>query len=636
MGRTKLLLLALILCTFVGVTAWSTWHYEKAYNLATRHTHLSAWALAQLELELHEFEGNLDYFISGRIDQDKLNESYDLVWNRLDVFLTGEETHTIRQRFGAEPLLRTFFSRLQQVEPIITAPDLTPGQLAPIHQLLHDYLPRIRDLMVMNFTGADAIRENAELERSKSQNFLILGCLLLLGLLMIVLLFIEARRQHFLIWHDPLTRLPNRTAFIQQLQHHCRKEKGAILCLMDLNRFKEVNDSLGHEMGDKLLLMVAEQLRQRHCDGVFMARVGSDEFALLLQGHKGDAGWIAYSKRIRLVLERLLFLADPAHRVSVSMGISQFPQHAHNPEELLLFADLALLHARSDGARHYQIFNRTMLNHYQRKRRLATELRQQLALQEQSQLSLCYQPQIRRIPDQRLGAEVLIRWKHPELGYIPPAELVEAAEENGLGEELGIWIFNRMNQDLDLFPITLVRQLDISINLTASLFTRRLAEQSLEWLSGGPLLPSQLVYELVETIALDDLGLSQLIFAKLHENGIRIALDDFGTGWSSFAYFKDLHFDKLKIDKSFIQKMDSDPRQVLFVQSITELCQRLGVKVVAEGVETPLELDEVMRLGIDEIQGYHFARPLPPDTFRHFAQEQLRLPPQPEMAKSAG
>ena len=626
MGRAKLLLLAIILCSFVGVTGWIVWHYDRAYTLATRHTQLSAWALAQLELELHEFESSVDYFRAGRIDQAQLNEAYDMAWNRLDVFLTGKEAKAIRQRFGAELLLRDLFQQLQHYEPLVTSAQLEPQDLEPLHQMLEHMLPKVRNLMVLNFTGPQAMSDNAALEHSKTQNFVILGCLLLLGLVMVLLLLLEARRQHFLIWHDALTRLPNRAAFIQRLRQLCVGGQQVVLCLLDLNRFKEVNDSLGHAVGDQLLLAVADKLRQSLPEGVWLARIGSDEFALLMSNQKSEAAWFAYTKRLQTGLERLLYRADPAHRVSVSIGVSQYPQPASNADELLLFADLALLHARQDDIRHFQIFSRPMLNQYQRKRRLATELREQLMGSGPSQLFLCYQPQIPRQPLGRLGAEVLLRWQHPELGFIPPPEIVEAAEENGLGERLGAWIFRTMSQDLARFPLPVVRQLDLAINLSTSLFHRGLPEQTRVWLSDSPLLPEQLVYELTETIALDDLGLSKQVFAELRHNGIRIALDDFGTGWSSFAYLKDLQFDKLKIDKSFIQKMDSDARQALFVQAITELCHRLDICVVAEGVETELELSEVLRLLVDEIQGYYFARPLPADAFCEFAERQLQRP----------
>ena len=181
MGRAKLLLLAAILCSFVGVTGWITWHYDQAYTLATRHTQLSAWALAQLELELHEFESAVDYYRNGRLDQERLNEAYDLAWNRLDVFLTGKEAKAVRQRFGAETLLHELFYQLQQYEPLITSPHLKPQDLEPLHQMLEGMLPKVRNLMVLNFTGPSAMRENAALEQSKAQNFVILGCLLLLG-----------------------------------------------------------------------------------------------------------------------------------------------------------------------------------------------------------------------------------------------------------------------------------------------------------------------------------------------------------------------------------------------------------------------------------------------------------------------
>ncbi len=623
MGRTKLLFLALIMCTFVGVTAWSGLHYERAYDMAVRHTQLSAWSLAQLELELYQFGTAVDDFRDRRIGRQQLNDAYDMVWNRLDVFLSGSETASVRNRFGAKALIQHLFDQLKASEALVTSPTLQPEQVDPLLAILNDNLPKIRDLMVRNFTGPEAMQENAQLAQSKTLNLSILAALLLVGLTMLVLLFIEARRQHFLVWHDVLTRLPNRAAFIRQLQQSCQRSPQVVLCLMELTRFREVNDSLGHAAGDRLLVMVADELRQMIEAEMFIARTGSDGFAVIIQSVKQDANWFAFSKRLRLTLARLLFDADPAHRVGIRMGVSRAPQHARDSEELLLFADLALLQAREDASQPYQLFSHHLLRQYQRHRQLAEELRAQLSLPTANQLFLCYQPQIPLQPSSRLGAEVLIRWKHPELGFVPPNELVEIAEENGLGEVLCAWILRTLQQDLQTFPPGLVTLLDLAVNLSPSLFHARLPELAVAWLADGPLTVNQLVFELTETIALDDLVRSQQIFADLRQAGIRIALDDFGTGWSSFAYLKDLHFDKLKIDRSFISRIDCEARQALFVQAITELCHRLEVCVVAEGVETAQELAEVQRIHVNEVQGYYFSRPLPANDFMAFASQRL-------------
>jgi len=356
MVRAKFLLLALIMCTFLGVTIWSTWNYDRAFTQVTRHTHLSAWALAQLELELHQFEGAVDYYRAGRLNQEKLNEAYDLAWNRLDVFLTGREAKHIRERFNAESILRPFFVRLQSYEALLTSPHLLPSDLEPLDQDLHNTMPAIRNLMVLNFTGPTAMRENAELARSSIQNYVVLAVLLLVGLVMLVLLFLEARGQQYLAWNNPLTRLPNRAAFLLHLRQLLRaNQQQVVLCLFDLNRFKEVNDSLGHAAGDQLLLTVADKLRKSAGDGVYLAHIGGDEFAMVLSGNMADSSWFSFTKRVRTRLGSLLYKADPAHRVSVSMGISQFPQHARTADELLLFADLALTAARHDDFHHLPV-----------------------------------------------------------------------------------------------------------------------------------------------------------------------------------------------------------------------------------------------------------------------------------------
>ena len=182
---------------------------------------------------------------------------------------------------------------------------------------------------------------------------------------------------------------------------------------------------------------------------MFIARTGSDGFAVIIQSVKQDANWFAFSKRLRLTLARLLFDADPAHRVGIRMGVSRAPQHARDSEELLLFADLALLQAREDASQPYQLFSHHLLRQYQRHRQLAEELRAQLSLPTANQLFLCYQPPLPMQPSSRLGAEVLIRWKHPELGFVPPNELVEIAEENGLGEVLCAWILRTLQQEME-------------------------------------------------------------------------------------------------------------------------------------------------------------------------------------------
>ncbi len=276
-----------------------------------------------------------------------------------------------------------------------------------------------------------------------------------------------------------------------------------------------------------------------------------------------------------------------------------------------------------------------MLEEYQRRQRLAADLNLQLRRddEEPSQLYLCYQPILPSGAAEQLGCEVLLRWQHPQLGYISPLEIVEVAESHGLGSALGDWIFGCLNRDLACLPATLLARLEVAVNLSASQFHADLPDRIEQYLRNGPLPAPQLVLELTETIALKDFQLSQRIVQALTDKQIRVALDDFGTGWSSLSYLRELRVDKLKIDKSFIQGIDHDHRQQVFVRSITELAHNLGVKVVAEGVETRDEQTAVGRMGVNEVQGYYHARPLRLAAFAEFAGQYLHTGPEARQQK---
>lgn len=627
MVRAKFVSLTCILVTFFAVTFWSAWSYDRAFTQLVRDTQLSAWSLAQLELELQGFQEGLTLYRSGHLGGRELNKRYDLAWNRLDIFLNAEEASAIRDRFEAKSKVGRIFALIQSHEQDVLTPSRDSPALGQLAAGLGEAMPAIRGLMVENFTGPSAIGQRSSLLHFRQANLWLLSGLLLVGLVMIYMLSQETRRHQFLAWNDPLTLLPNRAAFIRQLEREARRHgnqgRPLTLCLIELNHFKEVNDSLGYASGDALLVRVARAMEAFIAGRAFVARIGGDEFALYCFDPL-EPGW---PDSLLTHLQQLVFEADPAHRVKVSMGLSQSRVSQHGVEEIMLFADIALDNARQQGGRS-QLFNQAMLSRYERSRQLAAELRDRLNGAEADQLSLHYQPIIKREGRHVLGTEALLRWQHPQYGFINPAEIVSLADDNGLGERLGEWIFDRVNQDLSPVAPDQLMQLEVSINLSGSMFNEALPSRVARMLLASPLCADQLILELTETIALDDLKLSQHILSALQQLNVRIALDDFGTGWSSFSYLKELNFNKIKIDKSFIQQIDSHPRQQLFVSSITDLAHKLGVPVVAEGVETAAELAAVYELGADEVQGYFYARPMAAVDFRAFCQRYLAHQPQ--------
>ncbi|MFM1703668.1 putative bifunctional diguanylate cyclase/phosphodiesterase [Aeromonas salmonicida] len=621
MLRGKFLSLLLMVTTFLGVAILSIWNYDRAFNAVTRYTQLSAWALAQMELEVHGFDEALSLYRAGSISQEEMNKRFDIAWNRLDVFLHGEEAKPVRTRFGAEQAAGKIMTLFEKYEQAVVSGERDSKELARFAEELARDLAAIRDLMVKNFTGPSAIAQREVLNSSRTQNFFILAFLMLATVVMLLMLFREVRHQHFLAWNDALTHLPNRASLIKHLKQqtgHKGRPRSVTICLVDLGHFREVNNSLGYEVGDVLLTQLAERIRAVSVDGIFAARTGSDEFAVIISDVMPTYLHFPFLEQLRNELAELALATDPAHRVKVFMGISQYVRPVHSPEEMLLSADIALDNAKRKRRNHYVVFSSSMYQHYLRNRRLSTELRELIQHPDDLQLSLYYQPIVRSQGTARLGAEVLIRWNHPEYGFIPPLDIISLAEENGLGEALGLWILRRLQHDLATFPNDLIELLEISVNLSSSMFNLGLAAQLEEHIQKGPLSLQQLIVELTETIALDDIKLSKQIIQTLRQVGVRVALDDFGTGWSSFSYLRELYFDKLKIDRSFITNIGNDTRQALFVEAITTLSHQLGVRVVAEGVENNEELKAVLRIGVDEIQGYFYSKPLPLQDFLLF------------------
>lgn len=610
-GYSKFIALGLLI---IGMTIGmfsSLFSFQEVSQRITAHTTLSAWSLAQLELEYQKLCTELQLYRAGKSSEADLSLAYDLAWNRMDVFLHGSESAAIRSQFGAEALIQKAFITLQQHEAIVEggltvdAPELIDLE----HQLL-TLQPEIRQLMIQNFTGPGATRGMDSIEATVKHISWVLIVVSLLSLLMSYSLFRESREHWFLSLRDPLTKLNNRSHFLTLLKEHCYqasvRRHSISLCVLDVQRFNEINDLFGYQNGDALLQGFGQILRQRFGKSTLIGRTGGSEFAILIP-HSEVATVLPDA-----LLELDIFLRDydPAHRVYVACGVSTYPEQCTSDDELFQFAEQALTAAKKKNESHYQVFNTLMLSDFQRRRELATHLRSELLVADSQKLFMCYQPVHHTQHNHSLGMEALLRWKHPLFGFVSPPEIVDIAEEHGLGDALGDWILQRVLLDLQSLPFWLLERISVAINLSESMFTVKLPAKLDKLLQNSPILPEQLILELTETIALHDFAVSQHILSTLRESKIRIALDDFGTGFSSLAYLKDLSVDKLKIDKSFIQQIDFDPRQLYLVRHITELAHDLGLTVVAEGVETAAELAIVADIGAEEIQGYYYSRPL--------------------------
>ena len=425
-------------------------------------------------------------------------------------------------------------------------------------------------------------------------------------------------RINYLAFYDPLTALPNRRLLQERLKHNIdlarREGKYMAVLMLDLDRFKAVNDSLGHLMGDELLKQVAARISSRLRDVDTVARLGGDEFTVLLSNitHQEDAGKIAEAIITDLAQSFQLSLNDDVH-IGTSVGISLYPQHDETPEKLMDHADLALYQAKKNGRGRFAYFSEELnaLVHD----RIALESRLRKAI-EQQELRVFYQPQVDIISGKIIGAEALVRWQDTQQGLIPPARFIPIAEDSGLIIAIGEWVLHETCRqgkawlDAGLPPLTL------SVNVSPHQFRySNIAELVTRVLAATHFPPHQLELEITESGLMEDQDNVIVILNSLRSKGIHLAIDDFGTGYSSLAYLKKFPVNILKIDKSFIDAIPYDQNDTEIAATIISMGHILGFKVLAEGVETPEQLAFLQTKGCDMYQGYIKSKPVPAHEF---------------------
>lgn len=414
---------------------------------------------------------------------------------------------------------------------------------------------------------------------------------------------------------DALTQLPNRNLLAdrlaQKLAHGQRSGQLVLVCMLDLDGFKEVNDQLGHKAGDQLLREVAQRLRDSIRLEDTAARLGGDEFVLLL----GSLNTIAESQR---ALDRVLSaVAAPYHvigriaRVSCSIGVSIFPNEGSDPDILLRQADQAMYKAKAAGKNRYILFDPSYELHSKARKGTMLKIAKALA---NSQFEVLYQPKINCRLGTVVGVEALVRWRHPILGLMAPAEFVPLVEQEDLVITLGEWVIARVLQDQRAW-LTAGQTITVNINISGRQlldagFTRRMQELLADH---PPVLLGHISLDVIESVAMEDVNAVASVIDDCHSLAIQVALDDFGTGFSSLVHLKRLATDELKIDKSFIANMLASPQDLAIVQSMIGLGAAFHRRVSAEGVETLDQVLMLLDLGCDVMQGYHLARPMAGD-----------------------
>ncbi len=415
--------------------------------------------------------------------------------------------------------------------------------------------------------------------------------------------------------HDALTNLPNRVFFRQQMENRLaylsRDQTFAVLYL-DLDRFKNVNDTLGHLLGDKLLRQVAGRMAECLRQGDTIARLGGDEFAILQGSIKQPNDAIALANRLIDVASAPFDLDGNQVVIGVSIGIALAPTDAADPDQLLKSADMALYRAKDDGRGIYRFFESGMDTLQQARRALELDLRKALL---NGEFEVYYQPVVNLRTEEISGFEALIRWNHPERGLISPLDFIGLAEETGLILPIGEWVLRQACSDAMKWP----RQIKVAVNLSPAQFKiRNLPEIVRSALKQSGLPPQRLEVEITESVLLVNSEATLKILHQLRNFGVRISMDDFGTGYSSLSYLRNFPFDKIKIDQSFVHHLTSNAESKAIIRAVTALGIGLGMMTTGEGVETQEELEYLKREGCTEAQGYFFSKPKP-------AREVLRL-----------
>jgi diguanylate cyclase (GGDEF)-like protein/PAS domain S-box-containing protein len=417
--------------------------------------------------------------------------------------------------------------------------------------------------------------------------------------------------------HDPLTGLPNRHTLVDRLgQALLRTKRGKEgrkvgVLFMDLDRFKTINDSLGHEAGDRLLVTVAERLRKRLRPEDVLARFGGDEFAVLLEEVADASETIRVAQRIAESLREPFTVNDHQVNLSTSVGIALGSAHTKDdPEGMLRNADAAMYKAKEQGLGCYAVFDPAMQTRAQERLELEAELRRAL---EQGEFVLYYQPEVSLYNGSMVGLEALLRWQHPERGLLKPSAFVPLAEETDVIAPIGRWVLEEACRQAKRWEEEhpLASPMTMEVNLSSKQLRRReLARTVEEALTRAGVEAHTLALDITETVLIGASEHNAQALEALKKMGIRLSLDDFGTGYSSLSYLKRLPVDRVKVDRSFVKGLGGNATDTAVVRMIIELCHTLGVEVLAEGVETSEQAALLKDMGCDVGQGYYFARPL--------------------------
>ena len=601
--------LYLSILLFTGSTLYCLVQIQNATRVMEKYTYDVSWALMQLQLELGRFINAVEIYHYGGIDHETLLLRYDILWSRTPILLSGQLRKSLADSPKTLRLVQLTESNIRKLEPELTR--LKPGMpdyqqimmtLAPLQEPLSYSLASMMQKNINVYSGND--KRFGQLRDALL--FMVLG-LVISVILLSGLLVREARRHFRTARVDPLTGLANRLALLEKMESYVSRDTPFGLILIDINDFRDINSKFGYSTGDILLQELAKRLSALCENGEWVARLGGDQLAMLQRDSSDLRQVRELVARVLHAIKQDIIIDSYPFRLEVGIGIAFFPTDSNQTQELLSRAEQALFHSRKTHVP-YVIYDSSLLNETARRKHLASDMVMAL---EHNALELYYQPIVNLESGRCEAVEALLRWRHPELGFIPPNEVIQVAEEFQLAEKLGSWVLNTACEQLHQWQHLGLVDLQMCVNISPGMYQRNLLKLVAKALMEHHIPASCLVLEVTEDTTMREVKNSLQLMQDLSQQGVHLALDDFGTGYSSLSYLQKLPVSKVKIDRSFIQGIDTSIEAAELVANICRMGSMLGKKLVCEGIETQGQLDVLRSLTDIHLygQGYLFSRP---------------------------
>lgn len=612
-GKTRawplLVILYVSILLFTGSTLYCLMQIQNATRAMEKYTYDVSWALMQLQLELGRFLNAVEVYHYGGIDHDTLMLRYDILWSRTPILLSGQLRKSMQDKQKTLRLVQLIETNIRQIEPDITK--LQSGA-SDYQQIMMRLAPLQEPL---SYSLASVMQKNINVYSENDRHFgqlrnallLMVSGLVMSVLLLSMLLIYEGRRHFRAARRDPLTGLSNRVALLERMELYATQEVPFGLVLVDINDFRDINSKFGYDTGDYLLCEFATRIRVLCEEGEWSGRLGGDQFAIIQRGSSDLRQVRELVARLLHALKQDIVYDNYPFRLEVGIGIAFYPMDSDKTQELLSRAEQALFHSRKTHVP-YVIYDNSLLNETARRKHLASDMIMAL---EHNALELYYQPIVNLESGRCEAVEALLRWRHPELGFIPPNEVIMVAEEFQLAERVGSWVLNTACEQLYQWRQLGMVDLQMCVNISPGMYQRNLLKLVAKTLMEHHLPARSLVLEVTEDTTMREVKNSLQLMQDLNQQGVLLALDDFGTGYSSLSYLQKLPVSKVKIDRSFIQGIDTSMEASELVANICRMGSMLGKSLVCEGIETQAQLDVLRSLTDIHLygQGYLFSRP---------------------------